>query len=141
MAAYLKNLPALLAGEVTRKESAVLESGKFAAAVVGGTPLTLENGVFRAWKKADAALPYGIATRIAPQSPDYDGIGGVFVRGYISVAVASGTPARGAAVYLNADGAFTAEASTSGTANTAYTGAVWAVDGVSDEKLGEIRIL
>lgn len=137
MAAYLKTVPALPAGEITRRESAVIEAGKLAEGVVAGDAVVYDstNGNFK--KFAGTGTPYGVATRIAPESPDYDGMAGILVHGYVTVVVAAGDPVRGGKVYLTAAGGFSATA----TSNTEFAGATWAVDGKSDGNLAEIRIL
>ncbi len=137
MTAYIKNVPALPAGEVTRKESAVIEAGKLADGVVAGDAVVYDSNNGNFGKFAGTGTPYGVVTRIAPQSPDYAGMAGILVHGYVAVVVAAGDPVRGGKVYLTAAGGFTATA----TSNTEFPNAVWAVDGKSDGNLAEIRIL
>lgn len=137
MTAYLKTVPALPAGEITRRESAVIEAGKLADGVIAGDAVTYDStsGTFK--KFAGTGTPYGVVTRISPESPDYDGMAGILVHGYVTVTVAAGDPVRGAKVYLTAAGGYSATS----TNNTEFPNAIWAVDGKSDGNLAEIRIL
>lgn len=137
MTAYLKTVPALPAGEITRRESAVIEAGKLADGVIAGDAVTYDSASATFKKFAGTGTPYGVVTRIAPESPDYDGMAGILVHGYVTVTVAAGDPVRGAKVYLTAAGGYSATA----TSNTEFPNAIWAVDGKSDGNLAEIRIL
>jgi hypothetical protein len=134
MASYLKGLPAVDVGQIMGFAPAVIEQGVFAAGVKNGDPVSYADGKF---SKATGADIYGIAVNVAPARTECKegDIGGVCVQGYVAVAVATGTPARGSKTcYVSASGEWAADT------GTAFANAKWASDGVTEDKVGIIRI-
>lgn len=150
-----------VAGDVTRPDNTVVESGLLNASNAPdafGAPVKLVSGKFEAIEAGDAAADFaGILTRIAPAiagdlvetyaggTPNTDSVQGIAVEGYVNVVCTIGTPARGGVVYLRvvADTGKAIgdlEATADGTDNVALSGVVWAVGGKDSSNVTEIRI-
>lgn len=147
MTAIFKDLPAGVAGDLTRESAAIIEYGALDGSVAFGSPVVFDTtkNAFRAVTATDTAV-YGVLARVAPSTPESRDAS-VMVRGYIKAKVV-GTPSRGGAVYIQtvADGTagkavgdFVTEATASKT--IAYTGAVFAVNGADDNGITVIRVL
>lgn len=152
-----------VAGDVTRPDNTVVESGMLNASVAPsafGAPVKITSGKFEAIEAGDAAADFaGILSRIAPSiandgapatesfeggTPNTESVQGIVVKGYVNVACTVGTPARGGVVYLRvaADTGKAVgdlEATADGT-NVALSGVEWAIDGKDASNITEIRI-
>lgn len=150
-----------VAGDVTRPDNTVVESGMLNASVAPsafGAPVKMTSGKFEAIEAGDTAADFaGILSRIAPAiagdlvqtfeggTPNTDSVQGIVVKGYVNVACTIGTPARGGVVYLRvvADTGKAIgdlEATADGTDNVALSGVEWAIDGKDASNITEIRI-
>ena len=164
MAAYLKQAPNGIPGDVTRVDETNVEpamlvaaSGVYAQAF--GIPMKYVAGGIQQFNGgAETAASFaGVLVREVPSiagnlSVSYsDNIPysavpqGLAVRGYVAVLCAAGTPARGALVYVQivanggvAVGSFRATSDSTNTIQLANT--TWAVDGVDASGNAEIRI-
>lgn len=161
MTAYLYRAPSGVAGDVTRQQDTIVESGLLNSAkapTAFGVPVKIVSGKFEKIEASDAATVFaGILTRIAPAisgdtaqtfasgTPNVTAIQGVAVKGYVNVKCAIGTPVRGAAVYMRVTAASgkavgDLEATADGSNNVALAGVTWAVDGKDADGVAEIRI-
>lgn len=150
-----------VAGDVTRPDDTIVESGLLNSAVAPsafGAPLKVASGKFEAIESGDVATDfYGILSRVAPSiagdlnqtfagaTPNTDSVQGIVVKGYVNVACTVGTPARGGAVYMRvvADTGKAIgdlEATSDSTNSVELTGVTWAVDGKDADDVTEIRI-
>lgn len=150
-----------VAGDVTRPDDTVVESGLLNAAkapAAFGAPVKVVSGKFEAVEADDAAAVfYGIISRVAPSiagdlnqtfaggTPNAGSVQGIVVKGYVNVVCPVGTPARGGAVYMRvktatgkAVGDF--EATADSTNSVLLPGVTWAVDGKDANNVSEIRI-
>jgi hypothetical protein len=161
MTTYLYNLPAGVAGDITRQQHTVVESGFLnasAAPTAFGVPVKLVSGKFEKIAASDAATVFaGIISRIAPSisgdltqtfaggTPNVSSVQGIVVKGYVNVKCPVGTPVRGASVYMRitADtGKAVGDLETSADSGkcVALSGVTWAVDGKDANNVTEIRI-
>lgn len=161
MTAYLHRAPSGVAGDVTRQQDTVVESGLLnasAAPAAFGAPVKIVSGKFEKIASGDDAADFfGILSRIAPAisgdtaqtfasgTPNTDSVQGIVVKGYVNVKCAVGTPVRGAAVYMRVVAATgkaigDLEATADSTNSVALTGVTWAVDGKDADGVAEIRI-
>lgn len=161
MTAYLYRAPSGVAGDVTRQQDTVVESGLLNSAkapTAFGAPLKLVSGKFEKLESGDAASVFaGVLSRIAPSiagdtaqtfasgTPNVNSVQGVVVKGYINVVCAVGTPVRGGAVYvrITADtGKAVGDFETAADSGkcVALDGVTWAVDGKDASNVAEIRI-
>jgi len=150
-----------VAGDVTRPDNSVVESGLLNASNAPsafGAPVKIVSGKFEAIEAADVAADFaGVLTRIAPAiagdlvetyaggTPNTDSVQGIAVKGYVNVVCTIGTPARGGVVYMRvtADTGKAIgdlEATADGVKNVALVGVEWAVDGKDSSNVSEIRI-
>ena len=111
MTAYLERMPAGYPGDVTRKGNSVLEPGSIGSeAVKYGSPVKLSAGLVAALAALDiATVLHGFLVRPYPTLGAGDLVPGsapagaacdVLRSGYISVALASGTAAKGGQVHV-----------------------------------------
>lgn len=150
-----------IAGDVTRPDDTVVESGLLNAAAAPtafGAPVKVVDGKFEAIAASDAATVfYGVLSRIAPSiagdlvqtyaggTPNTESVQGIVREGYVNVVCTQGTPARGGQVYMRTTAA-TGKAvgdfeTTADSGNcVALTGVTWAVDGKDASNVTEIRI-
>ena len=161
MTAFLYRAPSGVAGDITRQQDTIVESGLLNAAAAPaafGAPVKIVSGKFEKIASGDDAADFaGVLSRIAPSiagdtaetfasgTPNVKGIQGIVVKGYMNVKCAVGTPVRGGAVYMRvvaatgkAIGDF--EATADSTNSVALTGVTWAVDGKDADSVAEIRI-
>lgn len=161
MTAFLYRAPSGVAGDITRQQDTIVESGLLNAAAAPaafGAPVKIVSGKFEKIASGDDAADFaGVLSRIAPSisgdtaqtfasgTPNAESVQGIVVKGYMNVKCAVGTPVRGAAVYMRvvaatgkAIGDF--EATADGDNNVALTGVTWAVDGKDADSVAEIRI-
>ena len=161
MTAFLYRAPSGVAGDITRQQDTIVESGLLNAAkapTAFGAPLKLVSGKFEAIGSGDAATVFaGVLSRVAPSiagdtaqtfvsgTPNVQSVQGVVVKGYINVKCAVGTPVRGASVYMRvtadtgkAVGDF--ETAADSGKCVAIAGATWAVDGKDASNVAEIRL-
>ena len=161
MTAFLYRAPSGVAGDITRQQDTVVESGLLNAAkapTAFGAPVKIVSGKFEKIEANNAATVFaGVLSRIAPSiagdmsqtfasaTPNTESVQGVVVKGYMNVKCAVGTPVRGGAVYMRvvaatgkAIGDF--EATADSTNSVALTGVTWAVDGKDADSVAEIRI-
>lgn len=105
-----------VAGDVTRPDDTVVESGLLNAAkapTAFGAPVKIVSGKFEAIEASDAATVfYGILSRIAPSiagdlvqtyaggTPNAESVQGIVREGYVNVLCKQGTPARNGVVHL-----------------------------------------
>ena len=150
-----------VAGDVTRPDNTVVESGLLNAAQAPGAfgaPVKLVSGKFEKIAASDAATVFaGILSRIAPSiagdlvqtyaggTPNADSVQGIVVKGYVNVVCTQGTPARGGQVYMRitADtGKLVGDLETAADTGkcVALSGVTWAVDGKDANNVTEIRI-
>jgi len=150
-----------VAGDVTRPDDTVVESGLLNAAkapAAFGAPVKIVSGKFEAVEASDAATVfYGILSRVAPSiagdlaqtfaggTPNTDSVQGIVREGYVNVVCTVGTPARGGQVFMRitADtGKLVGDIETAADAGkcVALTGVTWAVDGKDSSNVTEIRI-
>ena len=162
MTSFLYRAPSGVAGDITRQQDTIVESGLLnasAAPTAFGTPLKIVNGKFEKIASGDAATVFaGVLSRIAPSiagdtaqtfasgTPNVQSVQGVVVKGYVNVRCTVGTPARGAAVYvrITADtGKAVGDFETGADSGkcVALTGVTWAVDGKDADNIAEIRIV
>ena len=161
MTAFLYRAPSGVAGDITRQQDTIVESGLLNAAkapTAFGAPLKLVSGKFEKIESGDAATVFaGVLSRIAPSiagdtaqtfasdTPNVSSVQGVVVKGYVNVVCAVGTPVRGGAVYMRVK-AVTGkavgdlEATADSTNNVVLTGVTWVVDGKDTSNVAEIRI-
>lgn len=161
MTAYLYRAPSGVAGDVTRQQDTVVESGLLNSAkapTAFGAPVKIVSGKFEKIEASDAATVFaGILSRIAPSiagdtaqtfasgTPNVQSVQGVVVKGYVNVKCAVGTPVRGAQVYMRttADtGKAVGDLETAADSGkcVALSGVTWAVDGKDADNVAEIRI-
>jgi hypothetical protein len=161
MTAFLYRAPSGVAGDVTRQQDTVVESGILnasAAPTAFGVPLKIVSGKFEKIASGDDAADFaGILGRIAPSiagdtaetfasgTPNTESIQGIIVAGYVNVKCTVGAPARGGAVYMRVVAASgkaigDLEASSDSNNSVALTGVTWAVDGKDASNVAEIRI-
>lgn len=161
MTAYLYRAPSGVAGDVTRQQDTVVESGLLNAAAAPtafGAPVKIVSGKFEKIAASDAATVFaGILSRIAPAiagdtaqtfasgTPNVNSVQGIVVKGYVNVKCAVGTPVRGASVYMRvtADTGKAVgdlETGADGGKCVALDGVTWAVDGKDADNVAEIRI-
>ena len=161
MNAYLYRAPSGVAGDVTRQQDTVVESGLLNSAkapTAFGAPVKIVSGKFEKIEASDAATVFaGILSRIAPSiagdtaqtfasgTPNVQSVQGVVVKGYVNVKCAVGTPVRGAQVYMRvtadtgkAVGDF--ETAADSGKCVAIAGATWVVDGKDASNVAEIRL-
>lgn len=114
--AYLYRCPAGVAGDVTRRESAVISAeilDTTTTPTVFGSPVTMVSGKIQPIN-ADSEVVYGFLVRPYPSqgtsnealetaTPDDSQIADVMRRGYMTVKCTTGTPSKNAAVYVNWD--------------------------------------
>lgn len=164
---YTFQAPNGVPGDITRVDESnvepamlVAQSSVFAPAF--GIPVKYVSGGIAQFTGSEAATAFaGVLTRIAPGIEGAAGTGSfsptvpnplvpnsLCVRGYVSVLVAAGTPARGGVVYVQvtanlgvAVGSFRADGTDSGNAVAlTATQAEWASDGVDAFGNAELRI-
>lgn len=161
MTAFLYRAPSGVAGDITRQQDTIVESGLLnasAAPAAFGAPVKIVSGKFEKIASGDDAADFaGVLSRIAPSiagdmsqtfasaTPNAESVQGIVVKGYMNVKCAVGTPVRGGAVYMRvvaatgkAIGDF--EATADSTNSVALTGVTWAVDGKDADSVAEIRI-
>lgn len=111
--AFIYNMPAGIAGDVTRKEHSKIESHIMDAnypVTKYGIPVKMVSGKIRPMAASDSGQPYGFSVRPYPAlssasealgtaTPATDQPIDVLVSGYIIVDNKEGTPAKGGAVY------------------------------------------
>jgi hypothetical protein len=150
-----------VAGDVTRPDDTVVESGLLNAAkapTAFGAPVKIVSGKFEKVEASDAATVfYGILSRVAPAiagdlnqtfaggTPNASSVQGIVREGYVNVVCAVGTPARGGQVFMRitADtGKLVGDLETAADSGkcVALTGVTWAVDGKDSSNVTEIRI-
>jgi len=160
MASITTRMESGVAGEITRPQDAVVESGLFDTAKVPaayGLPIKLVAGKVTKIEVGDTAASfYGLLTRQAPSiagdtaqtfagaTPKSDAVQGLLVRGYANVKCTIGTPVRNGIVYMrvvaSGGAAGDLEATADGVNNVALTGVVWAAAGKDANNVAEIRI-
>lgn len=144
---------------VTIVESAYINSEKKPEAY--GVPIKIINGKIEKWETGNVKSPdlYGVLGRTAPGTPGSvtgnDGFGegvpnteqpqNVIVFGYVSVICAQGTPVRGGDVFIRYKAASGKnigdwEATADAGNNVKIAGATWAIDGLDESKVTELRI-
>lgn len=161
MTSFLYRAGAGVAGDITRPDDTVVESGitdSTAVPTAFGAPVKIVAGKFQKIAASDAATVfYGVLSRIAPSiagdtaqtfasgTPNASAVAGIIRRGYCNVVCTIGTPARNGTVYMRvvaatgkAVGDF--EATADGVNNVALTGVTWAIDGKDASNVAEIRI-
>lgn len=161
MTAFLYRAPSGVAGDITRQQDTIVESGLLNAAkapTAFGAPVKIVSGKFEKIEASDAATVFaGVLSRIAPSiagdtaqtfasgTPNVESVQGIVVKGYVNVVCAQGTPVRGAAVYVRitadtgkAVGDF--EIAADSGKCVAIAGVTWAVDGKDASNVAEIRI-
>lgn len=150
-----------VAGDVTRPDDTVVESGLLNAAkapTAFGAPVKIVSGKFEKVEASDAATVfYGILSRVAPSiagdlvqtyaggTPNASAVQGIVREGYVNVVCTQGTPARGGQVFMRvtADtGKAVGDLETAADSGkcVALTGVTWAVDGKDSSNVTEIRI-
>jgi hypothetical protein len=170
--AYLFSAPAGVAGDITRTDESNVEPAQLVAAggvypSAFGVPMKYVSGGIQQFNGgAETAASFaGVLIREAPGisgaladdtaappaggSPWANNVPvGLLVRGYCTVVVAAGTPARGGVVYVQivanggvAVGSFRADGTDSGNA-VALTAAQaeWASDGKDSNNIAELRV-
>ena len=103
MAAYLDRMPAGIPGDVSRKTQSVLEAGLMAESVAYGSPVKIDGSGKLAPLAAATDTVYGFMARPYPsqaESAEAGRIHDCMRSGYMTVKLASGTAARGGAVYV-----------------------------------------
>lgn len=151
--AFIYNMPAGIAGDVTRKEHSKIESHVMDTSypvTKYGVPVKMVSGKIRPMAAADTGQPYGFSVRPYPTLADASEALGtatpsttqpidVLVSGYIIVDNKEGTPSKGGSVYYRSQsddtteiGQVEAEADTSPETNVAITGAVFMGSADSD---------
>ena len=161
MTSFLYRAPAGVAGDVTRPDDTIVESGLLNAAqapTAFGAPVKLVSGKFEKIAASDAAAVFaGILSRIAPSiagdtaqtfaggTPNTDSVQGIVVGGYVNVLCKQGTPVRGGQVFMRitADtGKLVGDLETAADSGkcVALTGVTWAIDGKDSGNVAEIRI-
>lgn len=158
--AFITRMPAGIPGDVTRREHATIEPQLFDAnypCLRFGEPVKMVSGKIRPMAAGDTSQPYGFLVRPYPSqmasseavgtaTPDVTKIGDVLVRGYMTVQVVEGTPAKNGAVYYRSQdgsptghiGQLEVDSSGSPTTNVAITGCYFMGTGDSDGNV-EIR--
>ena len=150
-----------VAGDVTRPDDTVVESGLLNAAkapTAFGAPVKIVSGKFEKVEASDAATVfYGILSRVAPSiagdltqtyaggTPNTASVQGIVREGYVNVVCTQGTPARGGQGFMRitADtGKAVGDLETAADSGkcVALTGVTWAVDGKDSSNVTEIRI-
>jgi hypothetical protein len=161
MTSFLYRAPAGVAGDVTRPDDTIVESGLLNAAAAPtafGAPVKLVSGKFEKIASGDTAAVFaGVLSRVAPSiagdlvqtyaggTPNTASVQGIVVKGYVNVVCTQGTPARGGSVFVRvtadtgkAVGDF--ETAADSGKCVALTGVTWAVDGKDASNIAEIRI-
>jgi hypothetical protein len=161
MTSFLYRAPAGVAGDVTRPDDTIVESGLLNAAqapTAFGAPVKLVSGKFEKIASGDTAAVFaGVLSRVAPSiagdlvqtyaggTPNTASVQGIVVKGYVNVVCTQGTPARGGSVFVRvtadtgkAVGDF--ETAADSGKCVALTGVTWAVDGKDASNIAEIRI-
>lgn len=164
--AYLKTAPNGVAGDITRSdetnvEPAMLVAASSVFAQKFGAPMKYVTGGIQQFNGgAETAADFaGVLVREVPSIsgnsnsgftdniPNPDQLQGLAVRGYVSVLCASGTPARGGAVYVQiianggvTVGSFRATADGGNTVALTAAQAEWASDGKDADGNAELRI-
>lgn len=116
--AFVYRMPSGIAGDVTRREHAKIESWPFDSSNYPtrfGEPVKLTSGKICKMASGDAEQPYGFLVRPYPSqsiasealgvsTPDPNKIGDILVSGYMTVDAFEGTPAaEGQVYYYNAN--------------------------------------
>lgn len=159
MTAYvsLNDIPAGVAGDVSRPIEALIEPIKFATAedVQPGRALKFDANGNAAYLTADADTLAGFSTRTYPAGSGYPEstkipagrFVGIMRKGYMLVNCVAGTPVRGGDVYMYITktgdyevGSFSAEADATPANTIVLEGVKWANNGVSVNNLAEIYI-
>lgn len=157
MTAILYRAPAGVAGDITRPDDTIVESGLLstenAPAAFGVAVKVTSGGKFQAMAAGDTAADfYGILTRVAPSiagdlaqgfddgTPNVAAPQGIAVKGYVCVKCAEGTPERGAKVFARAVGGVFSFCASSGSGQIEVPDAIWASGGKDENGLAEIRI-
>lgn len=116
--AFIYRMPAGIAGDVTRHESAKIEPQQMDAdypVTQFGLPVKMVSGKIRPMAESDSGQPYGFLVRPYPSqagnansplgtavAPDATKIADVLVSGYMTVNIPDGTPTKNGAVYYQA---------------------------------------
>lgn len=150
-----------VAGDITRNDDSVVESGLLNPAKVPtafGAPVKMTAGKLEKIEVGDVAANFfGILTRSAPTVggdtsqafdtavPNATSVQGVLVKGYVNVKCSVGTPARNGAVYMRVVEALPKkigdfEATSDTTNSVLLPGVTWASGGVDANLVAEIRI-
>ena len=161
MTSFLYRAPAGVAGDVTRPDDTIVESGLLNAAkapTAFGAPVKLVSGKFEKIASGDTAAVFaGVLSRVAPSiagdlvqtyaggTPNTASVQGIVVKGYVNVVCTQGTPVRGGSVFVRvtADtGKLVGDFETAADSGkcVALTGVTWAVDGKDASNIAEIRI-
>jgi len=161
MTSFLYRAPAGVAGDVTRPDDTIVESGLLNAAAAPtafGAPVKLVSGKFEKIASGDTAAVFaGVLSRVAPSiagdlvqtyaggTPNTASVQGIVVKGYVNVVCTQGTPVRGGSVFVRvtADtGKLVGDFETAADSGkcVALTGVTWAVDGKDASNIAEIRI-
>ncbi len=161
---YLYSAPAGVPGDITRTDESNVEPAMLVAASAVyaqafGIPMKYVTGGIQQFNGgAEAPADFaGILVREVPSIsgttaqgftdnvPNPDTVQGLLVRGYVSVKCVSGTPVRGAAVFVQtvasggvAVGAF--RAADDGSNAIELSNATWASDGKDADNNAEIRV-
>jgi hypothetical protein len=121
--AFIYRMPAGIAGDVTRREHAVIEPQQFDEdypCEAFGIPVKMVSGKIRPMAEDDSSQPYGFLIRPYPSqmtaseglgeaTPDPTKIADVLVKGYLTVQVLEGTPTKDGAVYYRSQDGSPAE--------------------------------
>jgi hypothetical protein len=163
---YLFSAPNGVPGDITRVDQSSVEPAMLVAVggvyATAGAPLKYVSGGVEQFnggaetaasfagvlvREAPAIGTNGSDSQFVPNTPYGSVPQGMCVRGYISVVCASGTPARGGAVYIQiiasggvAVGAFRADADGGNTVALTAAQATWASDGLDAAGNAELRI-
>ena len=152
--AFIYRMPAGIAGDVTRRESARVEVQQMDSSypvTQFGLPVKMTSGKIRPMAESDTGQPYGFLVRPYPTqrttnealgtaTPDPTVLCNVLVGGYMTVKVAEGTPAKNGSVYYRSQqsspavliGRLETDTSGSPTTNVAITGCHFMGTGDSD---------
>jgi hypothetical protein len=165
MTSYLYKTPGGFLGAITRPDESQIEDGTLSSNVAElptayGVPVKLNgSGAFAVIEPGDlASAIYGVLVRNAPAiagtinsegynvaTPNSESTQGILVRGYVNVKCTHGTPVRGEPVFVcNVSGLVgrtVGDFEATSDASNVQVEAKWAVDGVDENNVSELRWL